>query len=140
MELAEYSLTVVLTPLVVVEGAVAIRLDYRSTSFCFLTAHLAAGHSNVGEREQDYATIAAGLHFSRGKAISNHENVIWAADTNFRISLSNDEVRTAAEQDDYDTLYASDQVRSPARRPSLCCAHRFLPSFSSSLSAFFFVS
>lgn len=108
--LTAYYSEVKLMSFAVTEGAVAIRLDYRSTSFCFLTAHLAAGHSNVTEREQDYATIAAGLHFSRGKAISDHENVIWAADTNFRISLSNDEVRTAADQDDYDTLYVSDQV------------------------------
>ncbi|GAA5989221.1 hypothetical protein JCM10908_001213 [Rhodotorula pacifica] len=92
------------------KGAVAIRLDFRSTSFCFLTAHLAAGHSNIGEREQDYATIAEGLHFSRGKTISNHENIIWAADTNFRISLSNDEVRNLASQDDYDGLWAADQL------------------------------
>lgn len=94
------------------KGAVAIRLDYRATSFCFLTAHLAAGHSNVGEREQDYATIADGLHFSRGKTISNHENVIWAADTNFRISLLNDEVRGLAASDDYDSLWAADQLNT----------------------------
>ncbi|GAA5860538.1 hypothetical protein JCM3774_006201 [Rhodotorula dairenensis] len=92
------------------KGAVAIRLDYRATSFCFLTAHLAAGHGNVGEREQDYATIAEGLHFSRGKTISNHENVIWAADTNFRISLLNEEVRELAAQDDYERLWAADQL------------------------------
>ncbi|BGP54025.1 Inositol-1,4,5-trisphosphate 5-phosphatase 1 [Rhodotorula sphaerocarpa] len=92
------------------KGAVAIRLDYRATSFCFLTAHLAAGHSNIMEREQDYGTIAAGLHFSRGKAISDHEHVIWAADTNFRIGLSNDEVRSLAERDEYDALWAADQL------------------------------
>ncbi|KWU46417.1 DNase I-like protein [Rhodotorula sp. JG-1b] len=94
------------------KGAVAIRLDYRATSFCFLTAHLAAGHSNVSEREQDYATIADGLHFSRGKTISNHENVIWAADTNFRISLLNDEVRGLAASDDYDRLWTADQLNT----------------------------
>ncbi|GJN88599.1 hypothetical protein Rhopal_001565-T1 [Rhodotorula paludigena] len=92
------------------KGAVAIRLDYRNTSFCFLTAHLAAGHNNVEERNQDYRTIAEGLHFARGKTIASHENVVWAADTNYRISLSNDEARTLAEQDDYDQLYGADQL------------------------------
>jgi len=58
-----------------VEGAVAIRLDYKSTSFCFLTAHLAAGHSNIEERNQDYFTISDGLHFARGKMIGDHESV-----------------------------------------------------------------
>jgi hypothetical protein len=65
------------------EGAVAIRLNYRDTSFCFLTAHLAAGHSNFEERNADYFTIAEGLHFSRGKNIASHEydpfRTWWAA-------------------------------------------------------------
>ena len=39
-------------------------------------------------------------------------NVVWAADTNYRINLTNDEARTFAEQDDYDSLFAADQVSS----------------------------
>lgn len=51
----------------------AIRLDFRDTSFCFLTAHLAAGHSNYLERDADYNTIAEGLHFSKGRRVKDHE-------------------------------------------------------------------
>jgi synaptojanin len=29
------------------KGAVGIRLDYHDTSFCFVAAHLAAGHANI---------------------------------------------------------------------------------------------
>lgn len=50
-------------------------------------------------------------------------NVIWAADTNYRISLPNEEARRLAEQDDYASLLAADQVsdsRLP-RRHSLTC-------------------
>ncbi|KAG8692921.1 inositol polyphosphate 5-phosphatase, partial [Ceratobasidium sp. 395] len=36
------------------KGAVGIRLDYYDSSFCFITAHLAAGHTNVEERNNDY--------------------------------------------------------------------------------------
>ncbi|GAA5910570.1 hypothetical protein JCM5296_002953 [Sporobolomyces johnsonii] len=97
------------------KGAVAIRLDYRDTSFCFLTAHLAAGHNAVEERNQDYFTIADGLHFARGKTIASHDNVVWAADTNYRISLPNDEVRSLAEEDDYASLYAADQLNLAMR-------------------------
>lgn len=32
------------------KGAVAISLDYCDTSFCFVTAHFAAGHSNFDQR------------------------------------------------------------------------------------------
>ena len=54
-------------------GAVGIRLDYYDTNFCFVTAHLAAGHTNVEERNTDYRTIANGLHFLRGKTIDSHQ-------------------------------------------------------------------
>ncbi|BGP13847.1 Inositol-1,4,5-trisphosphate 5-phosphatase 1 [Rhodosporidiobolus nylandii] len=97
------------------KGAVAIRLDFRSTSFCFLTAHLAAGHSNVEERNQDYFTIASGLHFSRGRTIDGHDNIVWAADTNYRISLPNEEARGLAEADAYSELYEADQLNLARR-------------------------
>lgn len=103
----------------IAEGAVAIRFDYRDTSFCFLTAHLAAGHLNYLERDQDYFTIAEGLHFQKGRSLASHDNVIWASDTNYRISLPNEEVRSLAVADDYATLYASDQVSPPKSPPSL---------------------
>lgn len=63
------------------KGAVGIRLDYHDTSFCFITAHFAAGHSNVEERNADYRTIADGLHFQKGKTINSHECVTtWTFD------------------------------------------------------------
>ncbi|KAK7470419.1 Inositol-1,4,5-trisphosphate 5-phosphatase 1 [Stygiomarasmius scandens] len=93
------------------KGAVGIRLDYHDTSFCFLTAHLAAGHANVEERNQDYWTIANGLRFLKEKTISSHENVIWLADTNYRINLDNDTVRSLAQKDDLDALIAADQLK-----------------------------
>ena len=64
------------------KGAVGIRLDYHDTSFCFITAHLAAGHANVEERNADYWTIVNGLQFLRGKTIESHEYVSrpWFAD------------------------------------------------------------
>ncbi|KAF8204786.1 inositol polyphosphate phosphatase [Pholiota molesta] len=93
------------------KGAVGIRLDYHDTNFCFLTAHLAAGHSNIEERNADYRTIAHGLHFQKGKTIQSHDNIIWLADTNYRIDLDNATVRSLAEHDDFDPLVAADQLR-----------------------------
>lgn len=37
-------------------------------------------------------------------------NVIWLADTNYRIDLDNAAVRAYAEADDFDPLIAADQV------------------------------
>ncbi|KAF8504208.1 DNase I-like protein [Gautieria morchelliformis] len=93
------------------KGAVGIRLDYHDTSFCFVTAHLAAGHLNVDERNHDYRTIVNGLHFLKGKTIGSHENVIWLADTNYRIDLDNEAVRSLIRAGDFDALVAVDQLK-----------------------------
>jgi len=40
-----------------------------------------------------------------------NRNVIWLADTNYRIDLDNATVRSLAERDDIDPLLGADQVR-----------------------------
>lgn len=94
------------------KGAVSIRLQYHDSSFCFVTAHFAAGYTNVEERNHDYLTIYNELEFLKGKTISSHENVIWAGDFNYRIGggLSNEFVRQAVVEKDLTTLLAADQL------------------------------
>lgn len=94
------------------KGAVAIRLEIYDTSFCFVTAHFAAGLSNVEERNHDYDTIAEELKFLKGKTIAGHENVIWAGDFNYRIDggLGNLAVRQAIADENYAELLAADQL------------------------------
>jgi alpha-D-ribose 1-methylphosphonate 5-triphosphate synthase subunit PhnG len=55
------------------KGGIGIRFQLHDTTFCFMTCHLAAGQSNVVERNADYATISRGLKFLRGKTIDAHE-------------------------------------------------------------------
>ncbi|KAF9780045.1 inositol polyphosphate phosphatase [Thelephora terrestris] len=93
------------------KGAVALRLQYHDTNFCFITAHLAAGHSNVEERNSDCRTIVNQLRFQKGKMIASHQNVIWLADTNYRIDLENDVVRSLVQREELDGLLAADQLR-----------------------------
>lgn len=93
------------------KGAVAIRLQYHDRNFCFITAHLAAGHPNVEERNSDYRTIVNQLRFQKGKTITSHQNVVWLADTNYRIDLDNDVVRPLAQRGELDGLLAADQLR-----------------------------
>jgi synaptojanin len=92
------------------KGAIAIRLEYGTTSICFVTAHLAAGHTNVDQRNVDYYTIDHGLHFNRRLAISDHDLVFWASDTNYRISLSNEEVRKLISEENWGKLSENDQL------------------------------
>ncbi|KAF5393181.1 hypothetical protein D9757_001344 [Collybiopsis confluens] len=93
------------------KGAVGIRLQYHDTTFCFVTAHLAAGHANTEERNADYRTIETGLHFLKGKTILSHENIVWLADTNYRIDLENEAVRSLAEASSFDALLTADQLK-----------------------------
>lgn len=92
------------------KGGVGIRMDLYDSTVCFMTAHLAAGHGNVAERNADYRTISQGLKFLRGKTIDDHNIVIWGGDFNYRISMPNEEVREAAQSDQLDPLLGSDQL------------------------------
>ncbi|GAC94129.1 hypothetical protein PHSY_001698 [Pseudozyma hubeiensis SY62] len=93
------------------KGGVAIRMDYYDTALCFVTAHLAAGHSAWEERNADYWTITRGLSFARGKTVGNHDHVIWLGDFNYRIDLTNDAVRSMVAREDLGGLYSRDQLR-----------------------------
>lgn len=45
------------------KGAVGIRFQFHSTSFCFVCSHLTAGQSQVKERNEDYKEITQKLSF-----------------------------------------------------------------------------
>ncbi|RCI04211.1 inositol polyphosphate 5-phosphatase [Rhizopus stolonifer] len=92
------------------KGAVAIRMDYGNTSFCFLAAHFASGQSNVEDRNNDFYTINEGLRFLRGKTIDSHDNIIWVSDFNYRVSLTNLEAREHTHQGNLEALLNHDQL------------------------------
>ncbi|CCH41078.1 hypothetical protein BN7_615 [Wickerhamomyces ciferrii] len=92
------------------KGAVAIRFNYGASSFCFVNAHLAAGTTNVQERANDYASITNGIRFSRGGKIESNDTIFWIGDLNYRISLSNEEVRKRIANCDIEYLYQFDQL------------------------------
>lgn len=54
------------------KGGCGVRFDLYDTSLCLMTCHLAAGHSNVAERNADYKTISHELAFQRGRRIDDH--------------------------------------------------------------------
>ncbi|WFD43759.1 phosphoinositide 5-phosphatase [Malassezia psittaci] len=76
------------------KGGVAIRMDVHDTGVCFVGSHLAAGSTNVDERNNDFGSIARGMQFPRGRTIASHTHVFWLGDLNYRLdSLSSAEVR-----------------------------------------------
>ncbi|ORX47966.1 hypothetical protein DM01DRAFT_1338802 [Hesseltinella vesiculosa] len=92
------------------KGAVAIRMDYGNTSFCFLAAHFASGQANVPDRNADFFTINQGLQFSRGRSIDSHNNIIWVSDFNYRVSMANEEARVYASQGNIAAMLQKDQL------------------------------
>lgn len=94
------------------KGGVAVSFNFANTSFCFITAHLAAGQNNIDERHQDYKTLSSGLRFSRGKKIKDHESIIWLGDFNYRVTLSNERCRELIERREFGAILQYDQLNS----------------------------
>lgn len=97
------------------KGGIAISFQYSNTSFCFLTAHLAAGLNNIEERHNNYKTLSTGLRFSENRTIKTHENIIWIGDFNYRIELTNEEVRPLIKLGKFDDLFEYDQLNLQMR-------------------------
>lgn len=94
------------------KGGIAVSFSFANTSFCFITAHLAAGLNNVDERHNDYKTISSGLVFSRGRRFRSHDSVIWLGDFNYRVNLPYDYVKEMVRAGDLETLFEHDQLNN----------------------------
>ncbi|GEQ67948.1 hypothetical protein JCM33374_g1614 [Metschnikowia sp. JCM 33374] len=92
------------------KGGIAVSFDYSGSSICLICSHLAAGHSNVEERHQNYKTISKGIVFFKHKKVRDHDAVIWLGDFNFRINLPIDEVKYLIEVRDFQKLFEFDQL------------------------------
>lgn len=92
------------------KGAVAVSFNYSATRFCVLVSHLAAGLENVEQRHNDYKMISKNIRFSRGLRIKDHDAIIWMGDFNYRILMSNEEVRKLIALKDYKSLFEKDQL------------------------------
>lgn len=92
------------------KGAVAMSFKYAATTFCIVVSHLAAGLDNVSQRHNDYKAIFKNIRFAKGSRIKDHDAVIWMGDFNYRILMSNDEVRQLILDKDFATLFQKDQL------------------------------
>lgn len=92
------------------KGGVAVSFSYANTQICLVSAHMAAGLSNVDERHHNYKTIAKGIKFSKNRRIKDHDAVIWLGDFNYRIGLPNEQVKPLIEQKKFGKLFEFDQL------------------------------
>ncbi|XP_051020011.1 synaptojanin-2 isoform X2 [Acomys russatus] len=93
------------------KGAVGIRFQFHSTSFCFVCSHLTAGQSQVKERNEDYREITHKLSFPAGRNIFSHDYVFWCGDFNYRIDLTYEEVFYFVKRQDWKKLMEFDQLQ-----------------------------
>lgn len=82
-------------------GAAASFVFQNSTSFGFVSSHLAAQHGKVRQRGENYEEICrnlvmAGVH-PKHQFLHQFDHVFWVGDLNYRIDLGRGEANTAAE-------------------------------------------
>lgn len=92
------------------KGTVAIRLNFCSTSFCFVNSHLSSGLTYTDERNNDFISSWNGIRFSRNRYIKHHDNIVWLGDLNYRITFPNDKARALIERSDLTKLLSRDQL------------------------------
>ncbi|XP_042669126.1 synaptojanin-2 isoform X1 [Centrocercus urophasianus] len=93
------------------KGAVSIRFQFYSTSFCFICSHLTAGQTQVKERNEDYKEITQKLSFPMGRNVFSHDYVFWCGDFNYRLDLTYEEVFYFLKRQDWKTLMEFDQLQ-----------------------------
>ncbi|XP_074846408.1 synaptojanin-2 [Carettochelys insculpta] len=93
------------------KGAVGIRFQFHSTSFCFICSHLTAGQTQVKERNEDYKEITQKLSFPMGRNVFSHDYVFWCGDFNYRIDLTYEEVFYFLKRQDWKRLLEFDQLQ-----------------------------
>lgn len=101
------------------KGSISVSLSLQETSFCFVCTHLASGQKEGDEirRNADATEILKRTVFNRSptvelpKTILGHDRIIWFGDLNYRIALSDSEVRSMVEKEDWKALLKSDQLR-----------------------------
>lgn len=100
------------------KGSISVSLSLQETSFCFVCTHLASGQKEGDElrRNADILDIFKRTTFPRSstvelpKSILGHDRIILFGDLNYRLALSDSEVRSIIEKEDWKTLLQSDQL------------------------------
>ncbi|KAF9970062.1 hypothetical protein BGZ73_007342, partial [Actinomortierella ambigua] len=109
------------------KGGVAIRIRYKDSHLCFIGSHLAADTSQLERRNQDYQELCRKLSFPVVKSVSRRgtksasgnttmasifdcDHTIWAGDLNYRVALTEEQVKFHLKSNDYDTLLKHDQL------------------------------
>ncbi|RKP02322.1 hypothetical protein CXG81DRAFT_17988 [Caulochytrium protostelioides] len=92
------------------KGAIGCSFRFHDTRLCFVTAHFAAGQSQVNDRNRDFWTINDGITFKAGRRIADHDYIFWLGDFNYRVDLPNEQVRAYINASEATQLLPYDQL------------------------------
>eukprot|EP01132_Coremiostelium_polycephalum_P005133 gene5133-6393_t len=108
------------------KGGIGVRLLFNDTSFSFVTAHFAAGQSNVDDRIRDYFEISNQARFGRQGQfkIDDSDYSIWLGDFNFRLDLMDGDIRRWIDQENWQALYDNDQLKKSLERKMVFRGYR----------------
>ena len=94
------------------KGAVAIKFNFNTTSFCFIGSHLAAHQDKVEDRNRDFFSIISGLKLGQNKFDfdTQFHHVFWMGDLNYRIDLPFNTVIDKIKENHLEYLKNHDQL------------------------------
>eukprot|EP00898_Chlorokybus_atmophyticus_P006431 jgi/Chlat1/678/Chrsp104S01150 len=99
------------------KGGVSARMRVYSNTFCFVCVHLSSGEGEAVDRRRnsDYSEIMRRTTFPATAShapvsILDHDTVVWLGDLNYRLNLSDDEIRDGIKHKAWDQLLRGDQL------------------------------
>ncbi|CAI8609460.1 unnamed protein product [Vicia faba] len=110
------------------KGSVSVSMSVFQSRMCFVCSHLASGQKDGAEqrRNSDVNEILQRTRFSsvfdsdQPRTIPSHDQIFWFGDLNYRINMSDGEVRKLVGLKNWDELMNYDQLSN-----ELCNGHVF---------------
>lgn len=110
------------------KGSVSVSMSVFQSRMCFVCSHLASGQKDGAEqrRNSDVHEILQRTRFSsvfdtdQPRTIPSHDQIFWFGDLNYRINMSDGEVRKRVALKKWDELMNYDQLSN-----ELCRGHVF---------------
>ncbi|XP_057773493.1 LOW QUALITY PROTEIN: type I inositol polyphosphate 5-phosphatase 2 [Salvia miltiorrhiza] len=105
------------------KGSVSISMSLFHSRLCFVCSHLTSGEKYGAEqrRNSDVLEIIRRTHFStlfdidQPQTIPSHDKIFWFGDLNYRINMSDSEVRKLVEKKQWAVLLNHDQLSKELR-------------------------
>ncbi|XP_008788687.2 type I inositol polyphosphate 5-phosphatase 2 isoform X2 [Phoenix dactylifera] len=106
------------------KGSVSVSMSLFQTKLCFVCSHLTSGHKEGDQhkRNSDVHDILQRTRFSsildadQPQTIPTHDRIFWFGDLNYRLNISDAEVRELVAKKRWDELMNFDQLNNELRK------------------------